>query len=112
MAKIVGMYKCPIIDQEWYEQAVEIIGSSYATPAERIEKLNEIWSEFWLDKKGWYRPSGIKARVSLSEDDLNKAFDTALQTVSGLSLQSVIDYAKEMLANGKNEAQEAASDAE
>lgn len=111
MAKM-DIVKCPIIDQAWYEQAVDIIGSSYATPAERIEKLNEIWSEFWLDKKGWYRPSGLKAKVALSDDDLNEAFDSALRTAYGLSLQSVIEYAKEMLANGTSEAQETATDAE
>lgn len=111
MAEMV-MQKSPIINQEWYEQAVEIIGSSYATPDERIAKLNEIWSEFLLNKDGWYHPSGLKARVSLSDDDLNKAFDDALQTVCGLSLQSVIDYAKEMLKNGTNETQTAVADAE
>ena len=111
MAKM-DIVKCPIIDQKWYEQAVEIIGSSYSTPEDRIAKLNEIWSEFWLDKKGWYRPSGIKARVSLSEGDLKEAMDNALQQTIGLSLKQVFDYAKEILANGKNEAQTAATDAE
>lgn len=111
MAKMV-IQKSPIINQEWYEQAVEIIGSSYATPDERIAKLNEIWSEYLLNKDGWYHPSGFKARVSLSDDDIKKVFERAFQETCGFPLQVIIAYAKEMLKNGTNETQTAAADAE
>lgn len=111
MAKMI-MCKSPIINQEWYEQAAEIIGSTHTTPDERVAKLNEIWSEFLLNKNGWYHPSGLKARVSLSDDDLKDVFERAFLTTCGFSLQSIIEYAKEIKENGKNEAQAAATDAE
>ena len=103
----------PIIDQEWYEMAAETIGSSYTTPEERLARLNEIWGEFLLATNEHFYPRQVAyMKIEMPNEALGKAIDTALQETTGFTLDQVIKFAKEMLENGKNEAQTAAADAE
>ena len=105
--------KRTILDQTWYEQAAVVIESSYTRPEERLEKLNEIWGEYLLLSKG-YRlpPQTMVVDIKITEDKFRQAMDSALQETTGLSLEQVMKYAKEMMKNGTNEAQAAAADAE
>ena len=97
-----------LLDQSWYERAADTIASSYTRPAERLAMLNELWGEYLLA----VNMSAARIAMSITGEQWEQMLDKALQEKTGLSLQQIINHAKEMLKNGQNETQAAATGTE
>ncbi len=91
------------LDQAWYEKAADVIASSYTSPKERLALLNELWGEYLYEKNRVLPGMGL--RIKIDGDQARRAVDDALISEAGLTLQQVIDYAKEITANGTKETQ-------
>ena len=84
------------LDQNWYEQAADIVSNSYVPPDERLAILNKLWDEyrFEIDRLS------VGIRINLSNEQFMAAMDQALRSTTGLSLQQIVNSTKEMIRNG------------
>lgn len=94
------------LDQAWYELAADTIQSNHSTPDERIDLFNDLWCAYTLClmRMQWRSKTPI--------EQIRIAFEDAIQIYTGVPLQQILDYAKEIKANGTNETNEAAADSE
>lgn len=98
------------LDQAWYEQAADVIASSYTSPKERLALLNELWGEYLYEKNRVLPGMGL--RIKFNVDEALRTMNDALMSATGFTMQQILDYAKEKIANGTTETHEAAADPE
>lgn len=97
------------LDQAWYEKAADIVASS-TSPEERLAAFNEVWSEYsFLTGR---KVAGLTAAYELPVDWVRDMVNDQLKIATGYTLEEVIDFAKEKIKNGTNEAHEAVADSE
>jgi len=97
------------LDRTWYEKAADIIASS-ASPEERLAALNEIWSEYcFLTSR---KVAGLTVAYELPVEWVREMVNDQLKSATGYTLEEIIEFAKEKIANGTNETHETATDPE
>ena len=85
------------LDQAWYEKAADTIASS-TSPEERLATLNELWAEYWFMANR--KVAGFTVSYEMPDVLIGRMVNDALESYPGYTLNEIIEFAKEKIANG------------